>query len=473
MNMKRITLGLLAISMIVHLSCRTGKAGNSSAQRVSNKPLMKDFMGINGHFHFKPELYGQVCRNVRNYHNIDWDVKTLGAPLTIPLSANGIDWKKQVYGPWKAGGFNVDICMQFGSFGGGHKDFTGKWQGKEQWGYEYAKAMAAFYGPSGAEKLATSFEIDNEPGRRVDLATFHSIFRKMAQGIRDGDPNAKVVTPTIHAREADDYSQDIRIFYNQPDILPLYDVLNVHTYSTLPKGPGNPNSWNRTYPEDTGAAYLKVVDEMITWRNATAPGKEIWVTEFGYDSPTPEAMKHRKDWWLKLDWQAHTDLQQAQYLVRSFLALAGMDVNRAYLYYYNDDDEASFHAASGLTRKFVPKMSFYAVRQLYRTLGDYRFSRVVRNDYGQLYVYEFTHGTNAGNKVWVAWSPTGVRSHEKEGYQPRQAQVTLTGLPSEPAAVKGMAIADGEAPDAPWSVQGDKAISLTIAESPIYIFMKQ
>lgn len=473
---RHFVLGLISVAAISFVSCKAKDRKDTETAKedsVSNKPLMKDFMGINGHFHFKPELYGQVCRLVRNYHNIDWDVKKPGDSITVPNTINNINWKRDVYGPWKQGGFEVDICMQFGHFGAGHDNFIEKWKGQEQWSYDYAKKMAAFFGPSGADKLATSFEIDNEPGKRVDLPVFRNLFVQMAKGVRDGDPKAKIVTPTVHARETDDYSQDVHTFYGDADVLPLYDVLNVHTYATLPKSATNPNSWNRTWPEDTSAIYQKVVQETIDWRNSTAPGKEVWVTEFGYDACTPGAMQHRKDWFLKLDWQGHTDLQQAQYLVRSFLAFAKMDIDRAYLYYYNDDDEASFHAASGLTRKFEPKMSFHAVRQLYQTLGDYRFHHIVKQDYGQLYVYEFRHASDANNRIWVAWSPTGVKSHEKEGYQPREARVTLTDLPGKPVSVKAMSTAAGDAPDAAWEPQGNNAISLTIGESPTYILMKQ
>ncbi|MRG45193.1 hypothetical protein GFS24_08705 [Chitinophaga sp. SYP-B3965] len=472
--MKQIVLGLFSIAAISFFSCKTAKDGNKKTEdSASNKPLMKDFMGINGHFSFKPELYGQVCRLVRNYHNIDWDVKKPGDPITIPNTINNINWKRDVYGPWKTGGFETDICVQFGNFGAGHDHFVEKWKGQEQWSFNYTKAMTSFYGPSGAEKLATSFEIDNEPGRRVDLPVFQSLFVQMAKGMREGDPKAKIVTPTVYAREADDYSQSLLSFYGNTDILPLYDVLNVHTYSTMPKSATNPNNWNRTWPEDTTADYLKVVQETIDWRNTTAPGKEVWVTEFGYDACTPDMMSTRKDWMLKLDWQGHTDLQQAQYLVRSFLAFANMDINRAYLYFYNDDNEASFHAASGLTRKFEPKMSFYAVKQLYETLGSYRFNRVVKQEYGQAYVYEFVNGSDANNKIWVAWSPTGVKSHEKDGYKPKETKVTLTDLPGKAQSAKAMATATGEAANVAFEQQGDNGISLTVGESPTYILIKK
>jgi hypothetical protein len=433
---------------------------------VHGRPLFKDFMGINGHFTFKPALYSQVCRLVRNYHNVDWDVKQPGDPVTIPVTANKINWKTDVYGPWKAAGIETDICIQFATFGGGHEKL---WNGKEQWAYDYTKAMAAYFGPSGKEQLATSFEIDNEPGVRFDTVVFRKLFKQMAQGIRDGDPRAKILTPTVHARKADSYSQSLYGMYADKDILPLYDVINVHTYSTLEKSATSENTWNRSYPEDSTLQYLKVIDEAIAWRNSNASDKEVWVTEFGYDACTPEAMKTRKDWMLKLNWQGASDSMQAQYLVRSFLVFAARDVKRAYLYYYNDDDEAGFHAASGLTRHFNPKMSFWAVRQLYQTLGDYRFRRVVKRNAGELYIFEFEHGTDPKKLIWVAWSPTGAKTQQQQGYKPHTFTATLDNLPGMPLHVTGMATADGEAPQEPWQNKGDAAMILTIGESPVYI----
>lgn len=464
-------IGLLIAMSFQYCANDISPAGKEAP--ISNRPLFREFMGINGHYHFKPELYGQVCRLVRNYHNVDWDVNHLGDSLTIPQSANNINWKKEVYGPWKQSGFETDICIQFGKFGADKSDLKEIWKGHEAWTYNYGKAMANYYGPSGIEKLATSFEIDNEPGKRVDATAFRTIFKQMASGIRKGDPKALIVTPTVHAREADDYSQYVGSMYGDKDILPLYDVINIHTYATMPTSATSQNSWNRSYPEDTSLAYFKVVDESIAWRNQHAAGKKIWVTEFGYDACTPDMMAHRKDWALKLNWQGNTDLQQAQYIVRSFLAFAIRDVERAYLFYFNDDNEASFHAASGLTRKFEPKMSFWAVKQLYEMLGNYRFSRVVKSEAGHLFVYEFEQGGQPGNRIWVAWSPTGTKTQEKEGYQPKEAKVTLGELPGKPSRIVGMATTANPASESKWEQTGNNAITLTVGESPTFIVMSK
>src|SRR5690606_39196619 len=99
---------------------------------------------------------------------------------------------------------------------------------------------------------------------------------------------------------------------------------------------------------------------------------EVWVTEFGWDSPTEEALAKREGWFLKLNFQGSTEAEQARYLVRSFFVFAQRDVERAYLYFFNDSDGASVHGASGLTRNFEPKPAYYAVRHLYKTLGEYR-----------------------------------------------------------------------------------------------------
>jgi hypothetical protein len=469
-NFLLTTLLFLAVSFyscVNHAKPATPLAADTLP--VGPRPLFKDFMGINGHLSFKPDLYKQVCRLVRNYHNISWDVKAPGDALTIPRTVNGINWKQDAYGPWKKAGFETDICMQFQGVGLGNPNYRKLWAGREQWAYDYGKAMASYYGPSGEEQLCTSVEIDNEPGSRFDPDLYKTLFTKMTQGVRAGDPRLKIVTPAVVAGKADPYSQGLNDMYGDAAILPLYDVINIHTYPTIEKSATSENNWNRSYPEDQSLKYLKVIEDAIDWRNTHAKDKEIWVTEFGYDACTPAAMAKRKDWALKLNWQGASDLQQAQYLVRSFLMFATLDIQRAYLYYYNDEDEASFHAASGITRNFTPKQSFWALKQLYQTLGDYRFHRVVKKETDSLYVFEFVKGNDPQSLVWVAWSPTGARTNEQQGYQPHVASVTLDKLPGVPVSVLAMSTTDTPAAAVSWDKAGESGMRLQVGESPVYI----
>jgi hypothetical protein len=443
-------------------------AASSLTAAEETKPLFKEFMGINGHFHFKPELYRQTCNRVRNYHNISWDVKAPGEAQNIPFCPNGVNWKDHVYGKWQAAGLETDICLQFGGLAD-NKEQQERWRGKQDWCRAYAADIARFFGPSGEEKLCTSIEIGNEPGKRFDDAIFKEVFVAMTSGIREADPKVKILTPTVQARAADDYSKDVRTWFGEKDILPLYDALNVHVYAAIPRTDSTSSPWTRSFPEDTRATYLDVVDEMVAWRDAHAKGKEIWITEFGYDACTPEAMKQRTDWALKLNWQGVTDRQQAQYLIRSYFAFAQRDIDRAYIYFFNDDDKAGVHASAGLTRKFVPKMSFWAVKQLYETLGDYRFVRVVPGQDPKITVCEFTNNDKPATKIWAVWSPTGIDSAHKDGYQEVEVETTLTGMPGKPTSVVGMATADEAPPKIDFRQQGTTKGVLTVGESPMYL----
>jgi hypothetical protein len=155
------------------------------------------------------------------------------------------------------------------------------------------------------------------------------------------------------------------------------------------------------------------------------------------------------------------------------LVFAERDVQRAYLYFYNDDDLPAVHGSYGLTRKFVPEPSFWAVKHLCDLLGSCRFSRVVTRKPGGLFVFEFQDADNPRRVIWVAWSPTGTRADAREDRTAREKKMTLTGLPSLPIHVVGMATADGTAPQVPWEKADPSSVSLTIGESPAYIIMER
>ena len=133
------------------------------------KPLLKDFIGINGHFQFKPELYRPTAGLVRNYHNMNWDVAKPGDPITLPKCVNKVNWDSQVYGKWLKHGYEIDLCAQFGQFGEGNKNYLSLWKGQEAWMEKYGQELATTFGPSGKLKQVTSIEVGNEPGNDTDM----------------------------------------------------------------------------------------------------------------------------------------------------------------------------------------------------------------------------------------------------------------------------------------------------------------
>jgi serine/threonine-protein kinase ATR len=407
---------------------------------------MKDFMGLCVHtIGFKPELYQPVCQMVRDYHNLDWDIGANPAtPTNFPRGeaskANWLDWGT-MYGSWVKAGNRIDVCVQWGQ-----NLAPQKWTDMPKQAYAYGKSFADAFGSKGLN-LVEAVEIGNEPGTHYDDKAFHTIFKNMAQGLRDGDPKLKIATPTVNIK-GDSYSKPLAPFVAVKD---LFDVINVHQYAM--KG-GWPN-WDRSFPEDPKIQYLNLMQSVIDYRNANLPGKEVWLTEFGYDASTkqaPETGDFAK-------WVDVTDRVQARYIVRSFLVFSALDLDRAYLYFYDDKDEPGFHAASGITRNYVPKPSYYAMRHLYQTLGNYRFAKAVTQQPGKLYVYEYLSGSDPKDAVYVAWSPSDTYL---------RTDLTID-LPAKPTSAQRMPMSDDKPAAVPVDGYKDGKLKLAIDGSPLYM----
>lgn len=414
-----------------------------AADVASERPLMRDFIGVNGHtVQFKPGLYRPVCRLVRDYHPVEWDLgKDPSTPPPFPFARNRVDWSK-VYGSWRAQDWKIDACLMFESVPREH------WKNLEADARAYGEAFAREFGPGGKRALVDSVEIGNEPGKWSD-ADYTKIFQAMAEGLRAGDPKLKIATCNLTTGKSGDYEKSVSCVSSFPA---LYDVLTIHTYAMLEGWP----TWRRSFPEDPGLSnYLPSVEALCRWRDAHAPGKPVWITEFGYDCST----KPPETTGTFAKWEDVTDEQQAQWLVRSLLVFSAMPVERAYVYFFNDDDQPSLHASSGITRRFQPKPSFHALQHLQGVLGGFRFHRMVRNEPGRLRVQEYR--SDDRRVIWAAWSPTG------DG---RGTLVKLAGAPGKLIGVRAMPLAEGGEDVAPQArVLADGRIEVHVQEHPVYL----
>jgi hypothetical protein len=372
--------------MVLGLLLAGGLAVRAGAAEVA--PLFRDFMGINGHtVQFRPALYKDVVRQVRDYHPVDWDTGPDPAtPTVFPLARNGVDWNA-VYGSWRKAGFTTDACLMFDPLAA-----TAWTDGAAR---AYGEAFARAFGPSSVTPLVASAELGNEPGKYPD-AQYRRVFAAMAAGLRAGDPRLAILPCALTTTASGEYARGVACLEGLAD---RYDALNMHDYAQAEGWP----TWRRSYPEDPVIPYLREVRDMLAWRDVHAAGKPVWVTEFGWDASTKKPPPGNDD----SKWVGVTDLQQAQYLVRSFLVFARLGVGKAFIYFFNDEDHPGLHAAAGLTRNWRPKPSWYAVGHLRRALGDYRFDRVIREVPDDVYAYRFTHKDGADQAVIAVWSPTG------------------------------------------------------------------
>ena len=122
------------------------------------RPPLREFIGLNGHtVQFRPELYRPVASKVRDYHPLDWDIgeETNHVP-DYPWARNRVNWVS-VYRPWVEAGFEIDACLMIQAIP------PESWRDVGTDAFRIGKAFAAFFGPSGEQKLVRSLEIGNEP----------------------------------------------------------------------------------------------------------------------------------------------------------------------------------------------------------------------------------------------------------------------------------------------------------------------
>lgn len=419
------------------------------------KPLMRDFMGINGNIGiFRPELYAKTCTLIRDYHNGEWDFGDSPANETrYPLTATeylpgkvfpgGMSWIDG-YGEYLAHGYRINACIQT------PRTKMEQWTDHAAQAYRLGRTMAEFFGPSGEHKLIETIQVENEP--KDQTAEFYAEhLRHFGQGVRDGDPNLKIVTANVQTGEVDIYSKPTsRLVGNEA----YYDVIATHVYAFADHWP----TYRRSFPEDPTIPFLKIVKDLIAWRDNHAPEKEVWVTEFGWDATTaPTPAQYPESAFVDV-----SDTRQAQYIVRTFMVFSSMDLGRAYLFYFNDGNVHSLHASSGITRDYRPKPAYHAMRHLFETLGDYRFAKAIEKKDHYLYVYAYVRGNDPADRIYAVWSPSG---HGREFV----AQVEL---PAKPWKAERMPTESGPAPSAVYEFLEDGEIRLAVTESPTYFWVR-
>jgi hypothetical protein len=409
------------------------------------RPLFRDFVGLCGHtVAFKPELYAPVCQWVRDYHPAKWDLGDDTSKLPDwPFAKNRVSWE-QVYGSWNKAGLKITACLQI-------DEMMKDWKDMPKDAHAYAKSFAENFGPGGKWPYVEYVELGNEPGL-IDDANYRILFEAMAKGIREGNPKLKIATCNIEVGKSDRYWKGTDCL---TDLNDLYDVLRIHRYAIAEQWP----VWRRTYPENPQVPYLSHIQELLDWRDKQAPGKEVWVSEFGWDASTQEP--DPKGEWAK--WKDSTDDEQARWLVRSFLLFSGMGVEKAFVYFFNDNDEAKLHAASGLTRNYQPKPAYHAVAWMLKSLSDYRFSRVVKASLEEGYVYEFTPEKSGEPVIWAAWHAT-------------KSEVLMSLPLGKRELIRSEGMPEGESPLAkPVSlVKGESGtMDVKLSEHPMLLWLKQ
>ena len=409
------------------------------------RPLLRDFIGLNEtHLHGEERArsYRPLGQMLRDYHSARSDLGDDSKFVrSMPQGRDGRDWA-QLYRDLDAVGWRTIVSLMF------ERLEPNEWQDLDRDTAAYARRFAKAHGLGTKKGRIEAVEIGNEPGEFSD-EEYRTVLGAMGGAFHAAAPGVKVATAALTTGLSHKFYKSIDCLEGVAD---CYDVLTIHTYAEIEGWP----TWERSYPEDPRQQnYLTDVRRLAAWRDENARGKEIWITEFGYDAidlPADPAQKWKH-------WRGLTDLQQAQWTVRSWLVFATLSVTRAYYFFFNDCGEPKNHHASGMTRKGVRRPLFFATAHLQATLGDFRLARIVAEEPGRAIVLEFTHERDPARRVWVAWSPTG------DG---RTSEFALPPWPGRVERVERMPLTEAPAV-APLP---DAGRQVTLTESPLYLFLR-
>lgn len=409
-------------------------------------PLMESFIGING-FIDDPLNNIRVGGHLREYHNWRWDE----GPKEASYPNNQNKWCPSYAGNWDFDRFYLELkklnilvipCIQGGldwiNKNLNAKPIVNNKNPEDPFAYaahaDHMFQFAARYGSTVHSKedlklandqkvvsglnLVKYVENWNEQDKQwegresyfspyefaaMSSADFDGHLGKMGKkiGVKNADPAMKMVMGGLATLNIN-YIKAIKFWsdHNRNGSVP-FDVINVHHYCNSSKQ--SKDDIHGISPEEGKLKELLL--ELVEYRNQNLPDKEIWITEFGYDT-NPKSPQRAP----QIGEYTHEEVQ-AQWVVRSYLAIAASGVDKASLYMLRDanSEGKNKYATSGLTSDKAsgkkPKASWFYIKTLKSRLNGMRFVEENSLDSDKIRVTKFKN-FNDQSGAFVVWCPT-------------------------------------------------------------------
>lgn len=219
-------------------------------------------------------------------------------------------------------------------------------------------------------------------------------------GVKNADAGAKLVLGGLTGLNLD-YIRTMKAWADayRGGSFPC-DVLNFHHYSNS----GGEQQKGQVGISPEADDLRGKATALVDYCRRRLPGKEVWVTEFGYDT-NPRSPQRAP----AIAAYSQEEVQ-GQWLVRSYLALAAAGVDRAAMFMLRDINaaDATQFSSSGLVTekgKWEPKASWYYVHTLRDRLAGMRFAGEQPSGDAAVKVYRFQSATGATGAC-VVWRPT-------------------------------------------------------------------
>ncbi len=221
-------------------------------------------------------------------------------------------------------------------------------------------------------------------------------------GLKNADPTAQLVMSGLASLNFD-YVRAMKFWadHHRGGSFPA-DVLNFHHYSNYRDG-------DQRYAISPEADNLQAkLETLVRYRDQYLPGRELWLTEFGYDtnSASPQGVPSIAGF--------TNEEVQGMWLVRSLLAAAAAGIDRTAIYMLRDvkDNDPSLYNTCGITSSkqsgWQPKPAWYYLKTLAETLKGMRFEHSVATSDPEVMIYKFVQedSSKSPTAAYVVWCTT-------------------------------------------------------------------
>lgn len=249
------------------------------------------------------------------------------------------------------------------------------------------------YGNFSAVQLAamTSADYDGHQGRIANTV-----------GVRNADLGAKLVMGGLAGLDLD-YIKEMKQWADSArgGSFPC-DVINLHHYCNS-SGDGQVKMEKGVSPEADSLKYR--LKEIKNYIDVTIPGKEFWLTEFGWDTDPSSDQR------CEPIRGYNSEDVQAMWLVRAFLEIAAAKVDRAAVFtLYDGKNPANgrFESCGLISNEasgYIPKPSWYYTYATKEILKSTYFIKEHTTNNTNVLMYEFA-SLDGGRKVYAVWCPT-------------------------------------------------------------------
>ena len=288
-------------------------------------------------------------------------------------------------------------------------------------------------------------------------------------GAKNADPNIGVAMAGIAAADCN-YVNAINYWMmaNRADGKVAYDAFNGHHYMTKQIEINGNSYYVGVSPEEGD---LKgVMSHFVNLRDKYYSDKEVWITEFGWDTNQAYATHTSAH-----AYGDYTGRQvQAMWLTRAYLLLSSCGVDKATMYMCEDagvesESVGKYGTCGVIAYEYdengntveVKKDSYYYMYTLKNTLGNYRFKQEIQAYDENVLIYQFE--TDDGKTAYAVWCKTSDGT-TSENY--------LLKIDAENATLVEAVYGDIDGVKTELTSDSIGYVSINVSENPVYVVVE-